>query len=255
MTIPNLNYHHFKAPCRVATAGTSIDLSSSTDPGNIDGVSLNDGDRILLKDQSTGSENGPYVAVTATDPSTWERAFDANASPLVNAGMTLSVSEGSANSDTTWQLSTNDPITLGTTDISFSQLGGGSSGTDRKWDHQTAFFGSNTSGPSTYYDASVYGWPVAAEMKIYKLGAFWQDTQDDWESHLKKRSADFDDYGVRLVTSQGSEIIDNGVGESWDTGDPIVTTTDLPVTAKFYNNDSNDDRALGFHLEYNIVPT
>jgi len=59
-----------KDSVRAATDGTNIDLTSSTDPNPIDGVTLNDGDRVLLKDQTDATENGIYNAATATDPTT-----------------------------------------------------------------------------------------------------------------------------------------------------------------------------------------
>jgi len=259
MTIPNLNYHHFKAPCRVATAGASIDLSSTTDPGSIDGTSLNDGDRILLKNQSTASENGPYVAVTATDPSTWERAFDANATPLVNAGMTISISEGAENNDTTWQLSTNDPITLGSTELSFSQLGGGGGASGRKWDHSGVFFGDDSDTapdpPGHYYDVAVYGWPVSAEMKIYKVNCYIQDTYDSSTEVFYDAANYGNDIGVDFLNSFGNNILNNDIDQSWSTGEPLATTTSLPVTAKLYNDRADQAYHVCYHLEYNIVPT
>ncbi len=112
-----------KDSVRVATDGTNVDLSSATDPGNLDGVSLSDGDRVLLKDQSTASENGIYDAVTATDPTTWVRSEDANDDDEVTGGAFTFVEEGSLNKNRGFVLTTNNP-TLGTDGLTFTQFSG-----------------------------------------------------------------------------------------------------------------------------------
>jgi len=109
----------------VTTAGTSIDLTSSTDPNPIDSVTLADGDRVLLKDQTDASENGIYVAPTATDPTTWTRAPDADADDEVTPGLFTFVEEGSTSADSAYILATDGDITLGTTGLSFVQFSGG----------------------------------------------------------------------------------------------------------------------------------
>ena len=113
-----------KDSVRVATDGASVDLASSTDPNPIDGVTLADGDRVLLKDQSTASENGIYVAQTATDPTTWVRAPDADDDDEVNAGLFTFVEEGTSNQDRGFVLVTNDPISVGTDALDFTQFSG-----------------------------------------------------------------------------------------------------------------------------------
>ncbi|MDQ3029890.1 MAG: hypothetical protein M3R09_07665, partial [Actinomycetota bacterium] len=95
-----------------------------TGPGTvIDGVTLVVGDRFLPKDQTTGAQNGIYVwngaAVAAT------RAIDADSDAEVTSGMAVTVTEGTINNDRVYVLTTNDPITLGTTALAFTQLGGG----------------------------------------------------------------------------------------------------------------------------------
>lgn len=105
------------------TAGT---LASSFENGDvIDGVTLATGDRILVKNQATGSENGIYTVNASGAPT---RATDADSGvELVNAS--VYVSEGTANADTQWTCTTNAPITVGTTALAFAQLTSGGSGT------------------------------------------------------------------------------------------------------------------------------
>lgn len=111
----------FKNSVRVISTA-DIDLGVAADPSPVDGVTLADGDRILLAGQSAGDENGIYDAVTATDPTTWVRSEDANTSAEVTAGMFMFIVEGTLNADTGWVLSTNDPITLDTTPLVFVQF-------------------------------------------------------------------------------------------------------------------------------------
>lgn len=105
-----------KESVRVATTA-NITLSGTQ---TIDSVSVIAGDRVLVKDQSTGSENGIYVCAAGA----WARATDADTSDKVTAGMFTLVAEGGINADTLWVLTTNDPIVVGTTALSFSQLSG-----------------------------------------------------------------------------------------------------------------------------------
>lgn len=110
----------WKASARAASTG-NIDLAA---PGTtIDGVTMAANDRFLAKDQTAGAANGIYVwngsAVAAT------RAIDADSDAEVTSGMAVSITEGTTNGDKTFILTTNDPITLGTTALAFSQLGGG----------------------------------------------------------------------------------------------------------------------------------
>ena len=103
-----------KGSVRVATTG-NITLSNTQ---TIDGVALSVGDRVLVKDQTTGSQNGIYVVASGT----WARSADADNNPggEVTSGMFCFVEEGTVNSDTGFVLTTNDPITLGTTALSFT---------------------------------------------------------------------------------------------------------------------------------------
>lgn len=104
-----------------AAADSNIDLSSSSDPNPVGGVTLNDGDRVLLKSQSTASENGLYSAVTATDPTTWTRTTDADEDQEVTAGMAVPIEEGD-NAGVRYVLTTSNPITVGSTGLTFSSM-------------------------------------------------------------------------------------------------------------------------------------
>lgn len=110
----------WKQAVRVAsTADVTI-----SNPGTavFDGVTLSNGDRILLKNQSTGSQNGIYVFNGSGSAMT--RATDMDTSAEANTGAAVWVEEGSSNQDTGWTLVT-DAVTLGTTSLVFSQFSGG----------------------------------------------------------------------------------------------------------------------------------
>lgn len=106
-----------KDSCRAATTA-NITLSGTQ---TVDGVVLVAGDRVLVKNQTTGSENGLYNVVSG---GAWTRTTDANISAEVTAGMFVFVEEGTANADSGWVLTTDNPITLGTTALSFTQFSG-----------------------------------------------------------------------------------------------------------------------------------
>jgi hypothetical protein len=95
-------------------------LTSATNPH--DGVTYVDGERILLKDQTTGSQDGIYVwsGVGVTD--TLSRDNDWNADMDVKTGLLVSVSEGTANADTIWRVTANAPYVVGTTDPAFAEV-------------------------------------------------------------------------------------------------------------------------------------
>lgn len=103
-------------------AGTTANvvLASGGLP-TIDGVALNENDRVLNMFQTTASENGIY---TAHATGGWTRATDASVSADVTAGMYTFVSEGTTNGNNGFVLTTDDPITLGTTALTFTQFSG-----------------------------------------------------------------------------------------------------------------------------------
>jgi len=86
----------------------------------IDGVALAAGDRVLVKHQSNAINNGIYVVAVGS----WTRATDANLTANVTAGLFTFVAEGTQNADSGWILTSDDTITLGTSDLTFVQFSG-----------------------------------------------------------------------------------------------------------------------------------
>lgn len=86
----------------------------------IDGIQLNEGDRVLVSNQTVASQNGIYTASQGV----WERATDSDGSPVseVTSGLFTFVNEGTKYQNTGWVLTTPDPINLGSTDLEFNKF-------------------------------------------------------------------------------------------------------------------------------------
>jgi hypothetical protein len=85
----------------------------------IDTVSVAVGDRVLLKNQTAGAENGIWVVASGA----WARADDANTAAKLNSGAFVFVEQGSQ-SDSGWVMTTDGTITLGTTVLAWAQFSG-----------------------------------------------------------------------------------------------------------------------------------
>lgn len=102
----------WKASARAATTA-NITLSGAQ---TIDGVSVVAGDRVLVKNQSTASENGIYVAASGS----WTRATDFDTSAEARSAACF-VEQGTVAADTGW-VCTTEAITLNTTALAFAQF-------------------------------------------------------------------------------------------------------------------------------------
>jgi len=110
----------YKAPVNLASTA-DVPLSGGA-ALLIDGVAVANGNRILLKDQATASQNGIYIASGIGTAYLLTRAPDANTSAEVTQGMFTWVMFGSTNLETGWILTTPNPITLGTTALTFVEI-------------------------------------------------------------------------------------------------------------------------------------
>ncbi|GFZ59040.1 phage tail protein [Pseudomonas amygdali pv. morsprunorum] len=104
----------YKKSVRCATT-VSIGLSGLQ---TIDDVTLVAGDRVLVKNQDTASQNWIYVAAAGA----WARAQDANESTECTPGHLVPVQAGTKNAGTVWQLVNTTVPVLGTTDLAFERL-------------------------------------------------------------------------------------------------------------------------------------
>lgn len=115
----------YKQAARVATTANIANTSTGA-PNTLDGVTLVIGDRILVKNQSTGSQNGIYTVTTVGTGSNgvWARATDADSAGDLHGGSTVWVNEGTTQADTGWTLITDGTITIGTTSQNWTQTSG-----------------------------------------------------------------------------------------------------------------------------------
>ncbi len=113
----------------------------------VDGVTLVLNDRILVKNQVTAAHNGIYTLSTVGDgsnPYVLTRAIDADTAVEVTPGLFTFVEEGTLNSDKGFVLTTDNPITIGTTDLNFTQFSSSGSADPL---YRQATFNYNTSSP------------------------------------------------------------------------------------------------------------
>ena len=105
----------------VAATTANVNLANALENGDtLDGITLATGNRILVKNQTTQSENGIYVVQASGQPT---RAADFDTATEVDSGDFVFVYSGTANASTGW-VQTNKPATIGTDAIAFTQFSG-----------------------------------------------------------------------------------------------------------------------------------
>ncbi len=104
-------------------ATENIDITAAS-PTEIDGVTMSNGERVLLAGQTTASENGVYY--WRAFPMTGERTedFDDASQDNIKAGKRIRVTEGTFNAGKTFELKTSGTITIDTTDLEFVEVYG-----------------------------------------------------------------------------------------------------------------------------------
>jgi hypothetical protein len=108
----------WKQVVRVATTA-NITLSGAQ---TIDGVSVVAADRVLVKNQTTGSENGLYLCASGS----WTRTTDGDSSFELNAAVVIVGDEGTANAGKRFAQTTVNP-TVGSSTITWVDIGSGTS--------------------------------------------------------------------------------------------------------------------------------
>lgn len=104
----------------IAASTGNVSLAA---PGTtLDGITLSNPMRILLKDQTAPAENGIYVWTASGAALT--RALDADSWDELS-GSTVTVQRGTVNADRVYRITADDGGTLGTTAVTTSQVGGG----------------------------------------------------------------------------------------------------------------------------------
>lgn len=114
-----------KQSVRAATTA-AITLSTGLEAGDVidTTVTLAEGDRVLVKNQGTSSQNGIYVVQASGAP---VRATDFDGTGEVSGGAFTFVEEGTVNADSGWVVTSNGPIAVGTDPIEWAQFSGAGS--------------------------------------------------------------------------------------------------------------------------------
>jgi hypothetical protein len=107
----------------VAASTGNVNIASA--PSTLDGITLVNGDRVLLKDQTTPAQNGIRIFTAAG--AALARATDMDAWSEIPGAHTI-VEKGTVNADTGWLFTADQGGTLDTTSITVSTFGGGSAG-------------------------------------------------------------------------------------------------------------------------------
>ena len=101
-------------PCRAATTA-NISLSGIQ---TIDGIGLIAGDRVLVKDQTTATQNGIYTVAS----SSWTRPFDSDTGTELQVRSFFKITLGTVNADYYARIQNTGTITVGTTAINYDLI-------------------------------------------------------------------------------------------------------------------------------------
>lgn len=107
-----------KQSVRYATTAAIALAGLAVQEGGDWAAALTAGDRVLVKNQAAGKDNGLYAAAAGA----WLRVADADGSPEVTSGLVVAVEQGTTLADTRWQLVTDGAIVLGTTALVFQNV-------------------------------------------------------------------------------------------------------------------------------------
>lgn len=103
------------------TAGVGATLTYGSAVTTLDGVTLTNGDRILVKNQTTQSQNGIYERTSST---VWTRSVDADTAAELTGGAFVFVEQGTDNADNGYVFTHEGTPTIGTTSLTVGQFSG-----------------------------------------------------------------------------------------------------------------------------------
>ncbi len=205
-----LNVH---ASVKAATTA-NITLASDVENGDtLDGVTLATGNRILVKNQTTKSQNGVYIVAASGAPT---RATDYDSTPEVDAGDFIFVESGTVNGKTGW-VQTNNISTIGSDNIEFTQFSG--SGT------YSAGTGLTLTG-STFAIDSTVSTLTGSQTLTNKTIALGSNTVSGTTAQFNSALTDGD-----FATLAGTETLTNKTLTSPSMTTPTVSSGTLTVSA------------------------
>lgn len=217
-----------KSSVRAATTA-NVTLSGVQ---TIDGIALSADDRVLVKDQTSGAQNGIYLIKTGA----WVRASDADTNTKVTGGMFVFVEEGTSNADSGWVCTNDGAITLGTTALTFAQFSGAG--------QVSAGAGLTKTGNVIDVGASDDSVTVNADgiqVKLDSAGAITVGTGG---------------IGISIGSSAGLAIASNALGAKLDGTSLSVGLNGLKVnTAKFIIRETPTGTINGVNATFNLANT
>lgn len=182
---------------------------------SIDATGVTSGDRVLVDQNGAdaGEDAGIYVVTSAgSGGSTWTltRAADANTSELVTAGMFVFVTSGATSADKGFVLTTDAPIVLNTTALSFTQFSGstvGAAGSSKDVQYNTSGSFATDTGKFTYDPSGGVLTTTAVAPYAGNLALFGEHTASDpgaavYVGALTNQTAD----GDSVAFGQGSAV-------------------------------------------------
>lgn len=130
-----LDNRDLKDSCIAASAGSNVTGTYSNGIAGVgatktvggttftlDGVSVSNGARVFLKDQTSAFENGIYDVSGVGSAVLLTRSIDADTSSKLSDSMFVSVEQGAVNADSLWELTTNNPVTVGSTGLIYRRV-------------------------------------------------------------------------------------------------------------------------------------
>ena len=211
---------------RVATTANITIATALNNGDSIDGVTLADGDKVLVKSQSSAEQNGIYVVASSPARDSLFDTYDEHVGALIH------VEEGSTNGDKLFHCTSNAGGTLDTTAITFANIVPGSGGTVTSVATAGLASGGTITGSGTI-TVSINGQsglsasPVAAdEFAIYDADA---------TTHKKITTTEL--FGSDVLTGTAREYtkaqnfnmttLSDGANISWDLSSNQVATVTL----------------------------
>lgn len=121
----------WKRSCRASPVGNVAGTYAAGPPATkavggttfvADGVTTANGDRVFLHEQTSPFENGIYQVSGIGSSVVLTRTYDADDATKLTDSCYISVEQGAVNRDTTWELVTDNPITVGTTNLYYTRV-------------------------------------------------------------------------------------------------------------------------------------
>lgn len=107
--------------------GATLTADANGVMADVDGVTPANGDRLLVKDQASGLQNGIYtvtsVGVAAVSPAILTRYIGDDVAAEIE-GSSVFVEAGTANAGTLWACTNTSTPTIGTTALTYTKIGG-----------------------------------------------------------------------------------------------------------------------------------